>query len=64
MPVCLRTVRYLSAMPPQLLSMDGQAVAEVKNLDSLKTVKQKWHRFRIASAMPPALSYITVSFVL
>lgn len=64
MPVCLRTVRCLSAMPPQLLSMDGQAVAEVKKFDSLKAVKQKWHRGVYPEAMLFLLFHITVSFVL
>lgn len=63
MQVCLRTVRYLSAMPPQLLSMDGQAVAEVKNFDSLKAVKQKWHRGVYPEAMLFLLFHISVSFV-
>ena len=63
MPVCLRTVRCLSAMPPQLLSMDGQAVAEVKNFDSLKAVKQKWHRGVCPEAIPFLLFHISVSFV-
>lgn len=63
MQVSLRTVRYLSAMPPQLLSMDGQTVAEVKNFDSLKAVKQKWHRGVYPEAMPFLLFYISVSFV-
>lgn len=63
MPVCLRTVRCLSAMPPQLLSMDGQTVAEVKNFDSLKAVKQKWHRGVYPEAMLFLLFHITVSFV-
>lgn len=62
MQVCLRTVRYLSAMPPQLLSMDGQAVAEVKNFDSLKAVKQKWHRGVYPEVMLFLLFHITVSF--
>ncbi len=62
MPVCLRTVRCVSAMPPQLLSMDGQAVAEVKNFDSLKAVKQKWHRGVYPEAMLFLLFHITVSF--
>lgn len=62
MPVCLRRVRCLSAMPPQLLSMDGQAVAEVKNFDSLKAVKQKWHRGVYPEAMLFLLFHITVSF--
>lgn len=62
MPVSLRTVRYLSAMPPQLLRMDGQAVAEVKNLDSLKAVKQKWYRGVCPEAMLFLLFHITVSF--
>ena len=62
MPVCLRTVRCLSAMPPQLLRMDGQAVAEVKNFDSLKAVKQKWHRGVYPEAMLFLLFHITVSF--
>lgn len=62
MPVCLRTVRCLSAMPPQLLSMDGQAVAEVKKFDSLKAVKQKWHRGVYPEAMLFLLFHITVSF--
>ncbi len=62
MPVCLRTVRYLSAMPPQLLSMDGQTVAEVKNFDSLKAVKQKWHRGVYPEAILFLLFYISVSF--
>lgn len=63
MQVSLRTVRYLSAMPPQLLSMDGQAVAEVKKFDSLKAVKQKWHRGVCPEAMLFLLFHITVSFV-
>lgn len=63
MQVSLRTVRYLSAMPPQLLSMDGQAVAEVKNFDSLKAVKQKWHRGVYPEAIPFLLFYISASFV-
>lgn len=63
MQVSLRTVRYLSAMPPQLLRMDGQAVAEVKNFDSLKAVKQKWHRGVYPEAIPFLLFYISVSFV-
>lgn len=62
MQVSLRMVRYLSAMPLQLLRMDGQAVAEVKNFDSLKAVKQKWHRGVCLEAMPFLLFYITVSF--
>lgn len=63
MLVCLRTVRCLSAMSPQLLRMDGQAVAEVKIFDSLKAVKQKWHSLRTVSAMPFLLFHISVSFV-
>lgn len=63
MPVCLRTVRCLSAMPPQLLRMDGQTVAEVKNFDSLKAVKQKWHRGGYTEAMPFLLFHIAVYFV-
>lgn len=63
MPVSLRTVRYLSAVPPQLLSMDGQAVAEVKNFDSLKAVKQKWHRGVYPEAMLFLLFHISVPFV-
>ena len=63
MPVCLRTVCCLSAMPPQLLRMDGQAVAEVKNFDSLKAVKQKWHRGGYPEAMPFLLFCLTVYFV-
>lgn len=63
MPVCLRTVRCLSAMPPQLLRMDGHAVAEVKNFDSLNAVKQKWHRGVYPEAMLFLLFHISVSFV-
>lgn len=63
MQVSLRTVRCLSAMPPQLLRMDGHAVAEVKNFDSLKAVKQKWHRGVCPEDMPFLLFHISVSFV-